>query len=125
MMITFNKNYFTLTILLFITEVLIALYVRDAFIRPYLGDVLIVILLYCFIKSFLNLSDFAVALRVLTFAFAIELLQYVNMVEVLELQNSGLARIVLGTSFSWLDLLAYTVGIVIVLVVEQQLLKKT
>jgi Protein of unknown function (DUF2809) len=123
-MITFNKNYFILAILLFITEVLIALYIRDAFVRPYLGDVLVVILLYCFIKSFLNLPDFAVAISVLIFAFSIELLQYVNMVEILGLQKSSLARAVLGTSFSWLDLLAYTAGIVIVLDVEHPLLKK-
>ncbi len=33
---------------LFIVETLIALFVRDAFIRPYMGDVLVVILIYFF-----------------------------------------------------------------------------
>ena len=32
---------------LFVVETLIALFVRDAFIRPYMGDVLVVILIYC------------------------------------------------------------------------------
>ena len=42
-MLRFNKTYFLLTILLFCTEVIIALFVHDNFIRPYFGDVLVVI----------------------------------------------------------------------------------
>jgi hypothetical protein len=68
-MITFNKNYFGLAILIFIIEVLIALFVSDSFVRPYLGDVLVVILIYCFIKSFLRLSVLSLAMGVLVLAF--------------------------------------------------------
>ena len=39
---------------LFIVETLIALFVRDAFIRPYMGDVLVVILIYCFVRIFIT-----------------------------------------------------------------------
>ena len=46
-MLTFNPRYFLVAVALFITEVLIALYVRDDFIRPYVGDFLVVILVYC------------------------------------------------------------------------------
>ena len=120
-MLTFNKNYLGLTILIFVIEVLIALFVRDTVVRPYLGDVLVVILLYCFIKSFINLPAFPVAMVVLLFAFTIEFLQYVNLVEMLGLEKSRLARTVLGTSFAWLDLVSYTVGLLVVLVVEKQL----
>lgn len=34
-------------------EVLIALYVRDRFIRPYVGDMLVVVLVYSFVRIFL------------------------------------------------------------------------
>ena len=37
-------------VLLFLTEVYIGLYVRDRFIRPYFGDVLVVILLGCLVR---------------------------------------------------------------------------
>lgn len=123
-MLTFNKNYFVFTILIFFTEVLIALYVNDAFVRPYLGDVLVVILIYCFLKSFLKLPVLPVAIFVLLFAFGIELLQFLNIVEKLHLENSRIARTVIGTSFSWIDLLTYIAGIAIVIVIEKQWLKK-
>jgi len=123
-MLTFNKTYFGLTILIFLTEVLIALYVHDSFIRPYLGDVLVVILLYCFFKSFLRLPVLTVAIGVLVFSFTVELLQFFNIVERLNLGHSKIARIVIGTSFSWIDLLCYTVGIAIVIGVEKVLAKK-
>jgi hypothetical protein len=118
-MLTFNIKYFGLTILLFVIEVLIALFIHDAFIRPYIGDFLVVILIYCFIKSFLNLPTVPVAGFVLLFSFGIEFLQYFNFVEKLGLGESKLATIILGNSFAWLDLVAYAAGIIAVVVVEK------
>ena len=118
-MLTFNRNYFALAILFFIIEVLIALFVNDRFVRPYLGDVLVVILIYCFLRSFLQLPILTVAISVLVFSFAIEFLQYLNIVEKLGLEKSKIARTVIGTSSSWLDLLTYSIGIAIVIVVEK------
>ena len=123
-LLTFNKKYFLLAFIIFWTEVFIALYVHDAFVRPYLGDVLVVILIYCFIKSFFDWPVFNVALFVLIFSFAIETLQYFNGIEMLGLENSSLARTVIGTSFSWWDLLTYVIGISVVLLVEKKILKK-
>jgi hypothetical protein len=123
-MLTFNKNYFGLAILIFLIEVLIALYVNDNFVRPYLGDVLVVILIYCFLKSFLKLPVLTVALFVLVFSFTIEFLQFFNIVEKLNLEKSKIARIVIGTSFSWIDLLTYLIGIAIVIFVEKYWFKK-
>jgi hypothetical protein len=118
-MFKFNLKYFALTVLLFITEMLIALYMHDAFIRPYGGDVLVGILIYCFVKSFLDTPIIPTALIVLVFCYAIEILQYFHYVELLGLQNSKLARIVLGTGFSWIDMLCYTAGMFIVLLLER------
>ncbi|MBP6181418.1 DUF2809 domain-containing protein [Flavobacterium sp.] len=123
-MLTFNKNYFVFAILIFFIEVLIALFVNDSFVRPYLGDVLVVILIYCFLKSFLKLPVLPVAIFVLIFSFAIEFFQFLNIVEMLHLEKSKIARTVIGTSFSWVDLLTYIVGIAIVIVVEKYRLKK-
>jgi hypothetical protein len=122
-MLTFNRAYFGLFALIFNVEVLIALYVHDQIIRPYFGDLLVVILIYCFIKSFLRTKVFPTAIFVLLFAFAVEMLQYLNIVEVLGLQNNRLARTVIGTSFEWIDILAYISGILIVVLVEKARLK--
>ena len=123
-MLSFNKNYFCLAIFIFLAEIFIAIFVNDDFIRPYIGDVLVVILIYCFIKPFLKLKVLTVALFVLTFSFAIEFLQLLNIVEKLGLQNSKIARTVIGTSFSWIDLLTYIAGAAIILFAEKYWLKK-
>lgn len=123
-MLTFNKHYFGFAILIFIIEVMIALFVNDNFVRPYLGDILVVILIYCFIKSFLKLPVLNVAVFVLLFSFTIEFLQFLNIVEKLHLEKSKIARTVIGTSFSWIDLLTYIIGISIVILIEKYWQKK-
>ena len=123
-MLKFNRRYFGLFSLIFTVETLIALYVHDNFIRPYFGDVLVVILIYCFVKSFLNLRVITAAILVLLFAFTIEFLQYLNIVEKLSLQNSKIARTIIGTSFSWFDMLSYISGIFFVLLAEYLFRKK-
>jgi len=124
-MLTFNRNYFSLAILIFITEVLIALFARDRFIRPYLGDVLVVILMYCSIRSFLRSPIIPLAAAVLIFSFIIEFLQYMNLVERLGLGESKIARTIIGSSFSWFDILSYIAGIAITLAVEKYGFKKS
>ena len=116
----FSPFYAISTLLLFITEVLIALFVHDQFIRPYIGDFLVVILIYCFVKSFLNTPVVPTAIGVLLFAYTVELLQYFHIVEVLGLQHSRAARIIIGSSFEWRDILAYTMGILAVVLVEKR-----
>jgi len=118
-MLQFQVRYFIAAVVLFVTEVLIALYVHDTIIRPYIGDVLVVILIYCFVRSFFRVPVFITAVWVLLFAYTIEMLQYFNMVEKLGLENSKLASVVMGTSFAWKDMFAYTVGFALVLLVEK------
>jgi hypothetical protein len=115
---TFKKGYFAIAVLLFLVEVIIALFVKDNFIRPYFGDVLVVILIYCFVQSFFNIGVLQLAIGVLAFSFLIEFLQYVNFIEILGLEKSKLASTLIGNSFSWKDIIAYLAGIIIVLLIE-------
>jgi len=123
-MLTFKSTYFILTILLFTVEVLIATFVHDQIIRPYIGDLLVVILIYCFVKSFFNFPIVSTAISILLFSFLVEFLQYLKIVEVFGLQKNKIARIIIGTSFSWFDLVLYTIGISIVILVEKFIAKK-
>jgi Protein of unknown function (DUF2809) len=116
--VRFNIKYFTAFCVLFFIECLIAMYVHDAIIRPYIGDVLVVILIYCFVKSFYNFNNIAIALIVLIFSYLVEILQYCNLVEHLGLQHNKLANIVIGNSFSWIDMLCYTIGIITTIAFE-------
>jgi len=119
MQFRFSLKFFVLTVLLFITEVLIAVYVHDSFIRPYFGDFLVVILLYCFVSAFLQAPVKPLAMGVLLFAYLIETLQYFNLVKHLGLQHSRLANIVIGNHFEWTDMLAYTLGILCILLLDK------
>jgi DNA integrity scanning protein DisA with diadenylate cyclase activity len=117
-MFGFNKIYLLLALLLLLTEVLIGLYMHDALIRPYGGDFLVVTLLYCIIKSFADTSIFVTACCVLLFAYAVEISQHFHLVSLLGLQNSRLAVMLMGTSFSFTDMLVYTLGILLVVIIE-------
>jgi hypothetical protein len=114
----FNRVYFLLTIVLFVIEILIASFAHDRFIRPYVGDILVVMLLYCFARSFLQIPFLVTSIVVLVISYLIETLQYFHFIERVGLGKAAFARIVFGTSFAWADLLAYTIGIVIVIYIE-------
>ena len=118
MKLYFNARYLILTLILLLTEVLIAVYMHDDIVRPYIGDLLVVILLYCFVKAFLQAPVLPVALAVLLFSFLIETGQYFHLVSLLGLEDSTLAKVVLGNSFAWMDLLMYITGIACVLIAE-------
>lgn len=119
MKLRFNYLYFSLTVLIFLMEVLIAVYLHDDFIRPYVGDFLVVILIYCFVRSFLQAPVVPVALAVLAFSYLIETLQYFNLVKLIGLEHSRIANIVIGNYFTWADLICYTLGIGFTILVEK------
>ncbi|RYZ94082.1 MAG: DUF2809 domain-containing protein [Sphingobacteriaceae bacterium] len=116
---SFKFYYFLPFVLLLIVEVLIAIYVHDNWVRPYAGDLLVVIMLYCLVKSLINATVIPAALSVLVFAYLVELSQYFHLVSLLRLENNSVARVVMGSSFSWIDILAYTLGILLVIGVEK------
>jgi hypothetical protein len=119
-MFIFNKKYFYLTLVLFLTEVCIAVFVNESFIRPFLGDVLVVILIYCFVRAFSNINSSIVAFSVFAFSCTIEMLQYFNFVNNLGLQKYKILAVALGSVFDWKDIIAYAIGIITVLWLENR-----
>ncbi|HEV7330506.1 MAG TPA: DUF2809 domain-containing protein [Flavisolibacter sp.] len=118
-MFTFRAIYFFFALALFLVEVLIALYINDRFVRPYVGDFLVVMLLYCAVQAVVQTSVQKAAMGVLLFAYGVEVLQGIKLINILGLQNNTLAKTILGTSFEWMDMLAYTLGIFTVLFLER------
>ena len=110
-----NKRliYALLTILLVAVEVFIALFVHDNFVRPYLGDVIVVIVIYTFIRIFIPEGVRLLPLYIFIFATVIEVLQYFDYVKLLGLSNSRFFRTLLGTSFSFIDIICYAAGCLI------------
>lgn len=107
-----KSDYIRGFIILLIIEILIAKFVVDDFIRPYLGDFLVVILLYCFLMAISRISVFKGLIVVLIFSFAVEFFQMINIVKVLQYHPPEIVMIILGSSFSIWDLLAYSLGII-------------
>lgn len=105
--------YLTATFVLFAVEVFIALFVHDRFIRPFVGDVLVVILIYTFIRIFIPEKIRLLPLFIFIFAAGVEVAQYFKIVEVLGLQDNKVMSTIIGTSFDIRDILCYFVGCVI------------
>lgn len=102
--------YLVASLLIFAVEVFIAVFVRDRWIRPFVGDVLVVVLLYTALQSLLLGPPHKVALAVLALACGVEVLQYFDYAAVLGLQDHRWLSVILGRTFSWLDFLAYFLG---------------
>ncbi|OKH49765.1 hypothetical protein NIES2101_20240 [Calothrix sp. HK-06] len=120
-MFQFNQKYFYFTLILFLVEVCIAVFVKDIFIRPFVGDILVVILIYCYIRTFLNIKSFIAAISVFIFACIIEILQYFNFLNKLGLQNNKILAIALGSTFDWKDIIAYAMGTIIIICLENKI----
>jgi Protein of unknown function (DUF2809) len=115
---TFRLFYALVALIIFAIEVCIALFVRDAFIRPYVGDVLAVALVYTALRAITPLRLWPAIAVTLAIALAIELAQLFNLLDALGLRVNRIAATVLGGSFDWLDLVAYGLGALAVAVVE-------
>ncbi len=103
--------------LLFAIELLIALFVRDAVIRPYIGDALAVVLVYLGLRVF-GLPVATAIVAALAIACAIEVGQYFHLIDRLHLRGRMWARFLLGGSFDLRDFAAYGLGAAVVALVE-------
>jgi hypothetical protein len=112
-----NIKYILLTLLLLVIEIIIAVFIHDQFIRPFFGDFLAVIFVYCGLRIF-NQHILKTALFSLLIAFFIEILQYFKFIEITGLIKYKILAVVIGNSFSWLDILAYSFGFAFILLIE-------
>lgn len=103
-------GYFAATIVIFLIELLIALFVRDDFIRPYVGDMLVVVLVYTFLRIIFPEKPRLLPLYVFLFAAGVEALQGIHIVELLGLQEKRFISVLIGTTFDWKDIVCYGVG---------------
>ncbi|MDN3696128.1 DUF2809 domain-containing protein [Vibrio cortegadensis] len=94
----------------FIALVVIALYVRDSFIRPTFGDVLVVVWLYYLLASILSMPVKWLAALVVLIAFVVEFGQLLQVATWLGIESPSLLAMILGATFDWKDLFAYGVG---------------
>ena len=109
-----NKRsfYLAMTVFWLAVEVVIACYAHDRFIRPYVGDVLVVVVVYCFVRIWVPQGVRLLPLYVFLFAAGVEVLQYFHLVDLLGAGNNTFLRVVLGSVFDVKDILCYGIGCV-------------
>jgi hypothetical protein len=108
-----------LALLLLGMEVIIATGLRRLhFVRGSLGDVLVVMLVYCTALAVRDFERVRLAIGVFLFACAIEASQYFHLASRLRLRPGSVLAIALGNSFAWGDILCYLMGCALILAAD-------
>ncbi len=108
-------KYLTIFLILLLTEVLIALFVHDKFIRPYIGDVLVVFVVYSAIRVVIPNKVKFLSIYVFLFAVFVEVIQ---LVDIGIIDENIFLSILLGSTFDIIDIICYGVGGVIILIYD-------
>lgn len=107
-------KYFIGFLISIIIEIIIALFVHDKFVRPYIGDVLVIICIYMLLKVILDNKVKHLELYIFIFAVVVEIMQYFNIMNYLANDNKIL-KIALGSTFDIKDIVCYFVGYIVIL----------
>jgi hypothetical protein len=120
-----NKRIINLIVFLTLTgiEILIALFVHDDFIRPYVGDIIVIAVIYYFVRIFF--PDGLKYLLLYIFAFSV-MIEFAQLLELTKLVsgNNRFLEILLGTFFSVWDIVCYAAGFIIVGIIETVIKKQ-
>lgn len=120
-----NKRtyYILFALFFFLIEIGIALFFHSGFIRSYVGDFIVVMLLYTGLMAITNLEIPNGIVIVLGIAIVIELLQLTEFTRSIGLSGK-LIKLILGTTFSFMDILMYVLGLTIIGFTDYQLYVK-
>lgn len=96
-------------LVLLLVEIVIGAFVHDAFLRPYGGDILVIMLLAALYRTVFPEKPRHIGLYMIGAGVLAELLQAFDFCGRMGLSGTVFA-VLLGTSFSWIDLLCYLAG---------------
>ena len=106
-----RTKHLSIALVVFIAEILVAtIFSEVLFVRSFLSDFLVVILLYHLVKAFRAFAPLPLAIAVFLFSCVVEVSQYFHLADALGFPRGSLPSILLGTSFSWIDILMYFLG---------------
>ncbi|NLD48105.1 MAG: DUF2809 domain-containing protein [Clostridiaceae bacterium] len=110
-----NVKYLIAFFALLIIELIIGFFINDAYIRPYIGDVLVVILMYTFIRGIVKKQIKFLPVYLFLFAAIVEFAQYYRLVYLLNLQDNKVISTIIGTSFDLKDILCYLISTIMLI----------
>ena len=117
-------RYVLLFICFLAVEALIALFIRDNFIRPYVGDMLVTVLICLFFRAFFPIKSALLPLFVFLFSALVEIGQYFDFVALIGLSDNRFVSVLLGRTFSTADIICYGVGCLIFFSAERLIIRK-
>ena len=100
-------------VLLLIIEIIIGRFTHG-FLRSYVGAVLVIPLLYCFVRIFYVRHAVWLPAAVGGLGLLAEILQYFDLCGLLGIPKGSLLGILLGSSADWADILCYVVGTLLI-----------
>jgi hypothetical protein len=116
MKICFNRNHFMCSTALLVAMVLLAtLGAGWGWVRGFVGDLLAVICVYCAFGAVVNARPPLLTCAALLIGLSVEFAQYALSIYNWHISNPFL-RIVFGSTPDWWDVLAYVIGVLLMLV---------
>lgn len=109
--------YAALFVMLTAAEILIGAFVHDSFVRPYVGDVIVVVVIYCFVRIFIPERVRVLPLYIFILSAGVEILQGLQIADRLGI-TSPVLRTIIGTVCDPKDIICYAVGCLILGVFE-------
>ena len=119
-----RKIYAVLFALLMLTEIFIALFVKGSFVRAYLGDVFITLLICFFVQAIFKKRIKLLSVYGFAFSVVVEVFQYFDLVKLLGLDGCKFISVWFGRCYSFYDVICYAVGCLIFVVVDFLFLKR-
>ena len=105
-----NLTYLLVFVLLLTADLLIAIFVHDDFVRPYIGDVLVTGVICSFFRMFFPTKPKSLPILTAIFAAGVEFLQYFDFVSFLGLADNRFFSILIGRTFDPKDIVCYFIG---------------
>lgn len=121
MKLRLNPPYLLLAGGIFLIEVVIAAFVHDRWVRPFGGDLLVVMLLHFLARGVSAVSARTAAIGTFIFACAVEAGQWLQLAQRLGVERHWIGRLLLGTTFHWGDIVVYGLGAGLAWWVDQKL----
>lgn len=102
---------------LLIVEIIIGA-LSGGFIRAYVGDVLIIPLIYCFVRIFYTHDNRFLPLAVGGLGILAEIVQYFDLCGILGIDKRSILGIIIGSHADIGDILCYITGIILIYICE-------
>lgn len=109
-------RYGLLALVILIIEFIIGIWIHDSIVRPFIGDVLIVVFIYSCLRIFVKPYGW-LPYAVLALAIITEIGQKLKVLSLIGLDHIYILRVIFGATFDWLDLVSYVIGFIFILLI--------